>query len=208
MGVAPPRPTVGVLALQGAFSNHLSVLAELGVVGRAVRRPDDLEGIDALILPGGESTTMSMLLDSSELRAPLTDLLDRDLPVLGTCAGLILLSSRVDDGRDDQRGFGRLDLRTARNAYGRQNESFESRVELADGRSIPGIFIRAPRIVEVGPEVEVLGALDGVPVLIRQGSAIGCAFHPELTGDATVHRLLIDSIGRSLTTVSDASQED
>ncbi|MGA0788873.1 MAG: pyridoxal 5'-phosphate synthase glutaminase subunit PdxT [Ilumatobacteraceae bacterium] len=208
MGVALPQLTVGVLALQGAFSNHLSILATLGVEGRAVRLPVDLEGVDGLVLPGGESTTMSMLLDSSGLREPIAELLERGLPVLGTCAGLILLSRRVRDGRADQRGFGVLDVETTRNAYGRQNESFESTVDLRAQGSIPGIFIRAPRIVEVGPGVEVLGTLHGEPVLVRDGGAIGCAFHPELSGDTTVHRLLIDQIGRSLTTVADASQED
>ena len=208
MGAALPQLTVGVLALQGAFSNHLSILATLGVEGRAVRLPVDLDGVDGLVLPGGESTTMSMLLDSSGLREPIAELLERGLPVLGTCAGLILLSRRVRDGRADQRGFGVLDVETTRNAYGRQNESFESTVDLRAQGSIPGIFIRAPRIVEVGPGVEVLGTLHGEPVLVRDGVAIGCAFHPELSGDATVHRLLIDQIGRSLTTVADASQED
>lgn len=208
MGVALPQSTVGVLALQGAFSNHLSALSMLGVAGRAVRRPVDLEGLQGLILPGGESTTMSMLLDSSELREPIANLLDGGFPVLGTCAGLILLSQRVHDGRADQRGFGVLDITAARNAYGRQNESFEAAVELSGGRSIPGIFIRAPRVMEVGPEVEIIGTRDGEPVLVRERSAIGCAFHPELSGDPTVHRLLIDQIGRSLTTVADASQED
>ena len=208
MGAALPQLTVGVLALQGAFSNHLALLAKLGVEGRAIRLPVDLEGVDGLVLPGGESTTMSMLLDSSGLCESIAELLDRGLPVLGTCAGLILLARRVRDGRADQRGFGVLDIETTRNAYGRQNESFESTVELKEQGAIPGIFIRAPRIVEVGPGVEVLGTLHGDPVLVRHGGAIGCAFHPELTGDTTVHRLLIDQIGRSLTTVADASQED
>jgi 5'-phosphate synthase pdxT subunit len=208
MGAALPQSTVGVLALQGAFSNHLSALSTLGVAGRAVRRPVDLEGIQGLILPGGESTTMSMLLDSSGLREPIADLLHGGFPVLGTCAGLILLSKRIHDGRADQRGFDVLDIAAARNAYGRQNESFESAVELSGGGSIPGIFIRAPRVMGVGPNVEIIGTRHGEPVLVRERLAIGCAFHPELSGDPTVHRLLIDQIGRSLTAVADASQED
>ncbi len=205
---AGARPTVGVLALQGAFSNHLALLARLGVEGRAVRLPGDLVGLDALVLPGGESTTMSMLLDSSGLRSGIQSLLDRGVPVLGTCAGLILLATSVDGARPDQHGFDRLDCTAVRNAYGRQNESFETEVVLDGGVTTHGIFIRAPRITELGREVEVLGRVDGDPVLVRQGSVIGCAFHPELGDDALVHGLLIDQIDRNLTTVSDGRQED
>jgi len=184
------------------------MLGRLGAEARAVRRPNDLDGLDALVLPGGESTTMSMLLDSSGLRPGVQALIERGLPVLGTCAGLILLSARVEGARPDQSGFGGLDCTTVRNAYGRQNESFETEVDLGGGASIHGIFIRAPRIVETGPGVEVIGRVGDEPVLVKQGAIVGCAFHPELGDDPRVHALLIDEIGRSLTSVSDASQED
>ena len=183
--------TVGILALQGNVREHEAALERLGAPAVRVRRPQDLEGVTALVLPGGESTTMSMLLDSSGLRAPVTEWVQQGNPTLGTCAGLVLLAERVEDGRPDQVGFGGLDLTIRRNGYGRQRFSFESSVEAPSlGNPFVGVFIRAPKIVETG-DVEVLGTLEGEPVLVKRGSLIGCAFHPELTDDDRLHALLL-----------------
>src|ERR1700750_947032 len=157
---------VGVLALQGAFREHREVLDALGVEAVDVRTPEQLGALDALILPGGESTTMSKLLDTSSLRAPVADLLAEGLPVLATCAGMILLARDVVDGRDDQVSFGAIDVAVRRNAYGRQRDSFEAElvVDALAGGPFPGVFIRAPRIEAVGDSVEVLARHEGVPV--------------------------------------------
>src|ERR1044071_8317940 len=162
---------VGVLALQGAFREHREVLDALGVEAIEVRTPAELGALDALILPGGESTTMSQLLDSSGVRAPLTGLLADGLPVLGTCAGMILLAREVVDGRPDQESFGAIDIAVRRNAYGRQRDSFEADlvVDGLTGGPFPGVFIRAPRIESVGEHLEVLAAHEDVPVVARQG---------------------------------------
>src|SRR5438067_1880093 len=171
---------VGVLALQGAFREHREVLDALGVEAVDVRTPEQLGALDALILPGGESTTMSKLLDSSALRAPVADLLGDGLPVLGTCAGMILLARDVVDGRPDQASFGAIDVAVRRNAYGRQRDSFEAALEIDGlrGGAFPGVFIRAPRIESAGDAVEVLARYDGHPVLARQGRVWVAAFHP------------------------------
>ncbi len=185
---------VGVLALQGAFREHREVLDALGVDSVEVRVPDHLASVDALILPGGESTTMSRLLDTSGLRAPLGERLRDGLPVLGTCAGMILLAADVADGRPDQRSFATVDITVRRNAYGRQLASFEAPLTVADfapggraGGAFPGVFIRAPRIERIGDAVEVLAEHDGHPVLARQGAAVVASFHPELAGDLRLH---------------------
>jgi 5'-phosphate synthase pdxT subunit len=181
---------VGVLALQGAFREHREVLDALGVEAIEVRTPAELAALDALILPGGESTTMSQLLDSSGLRAPLAARLADGLPVLGTCAGMILLAREVVDGRPDQESFGVIDIGVRRNAYGRQRDSFEAPLEvsvLAIGGPFPGVFIRAPRIESVGEHVEVLATHDDVPVLAREGAVVVTSFHPELSGDLRLH---------------------
>ena len=195
---------VGVLALQGDVGEHRAALADLGVDTRPVRVPGDLAGLDGLVVPGGESTTMSMLLDSSGLRDPLAKEIDAGLPVLGTCAGLILLSASIVDGRPDQRCFGAIDLVVRRNGYGRQLDSFECDldVEGLSGGPLHAVFIRAPVVESVGPSVEVLATvargtslIDGaVPVLCRQGSVLVSAFHPELTDDRRVHRLFLSRI--------------
>jgi len=187
---------VGVLALQGAFREHREVLDALGAEAVEVRTPEQLGALDALILPGGESTTMSKLLDSSSLRAPVADLLDDGVPVLGTCAGMILLAREVVDGRPDQRSFGAVDVAVRRNAYGRQRDSFEAQLDVAGlaGGPFPGVFIRAPRIETAGPDVEVLACYDGHPVLARQGPVWVASFHPELSGDLRLHgRFLMES---------------
>lgn len=185
---------VGVLALQGAFREHREVLDALGVESVEVRVPEQVDALDALILPGGESTTMSHLLGTSGVRGALAERLRDGLPVLGTCAGMILLATDVADGRPDQQTFGVVDITVRRNAYGRQLASFEAPLAVAGfaegglaGGAFPGVFIRAPRIERVGATVEVLAEHDGHPVLARQGVAVVASFHPELAGDLRLH---------------------
>jgi 5'-phosphate synthase pdxT subunit len=180
---------VGVLSLQGAFREHREVLEALGVEAVEVRTPAQLGALDALILPGGESTTMSQLLDSSSVRAPLAERLAEGFPVLGTCAGMILLAREVVDGRPDQESFGAIDIAVRRNAYGRQRDSFEADLAIDGlaGGPFPGVFIRAPRIEAAGEAVEVLASHDDVPVLARQGRVVVTSFHPELSGDLRLH---------------------
>ncbi len=187
--------TIGVLALQGAFRAHLSKLTLLGVEATEVRGPSDLEGVTGLIMPGGESTTISKLLESSDLFDPIAERIDEGMAVFGTCAGLILLAENIEDGRPDQRSFGRLDVDVQRNGYGTQIESFET--ELATTVTLDpfhAVFIRAPRISRVGDDVEVLAESRGEPVLVRQGNALGAAFHPELSQDLRIHHLFIESV--------------
>ena len=180
---------VGVLALQGAFREHREVLDALDVETIEVRTPAQLAALDALILPGGETTTMSQLLDSSGVREPLAERLADGFPVLGTCAGMILLAREVVDGRPDQESFGAIDVAVRRNAYGRQRDSFEAPLDVAGvpGGPFPGVFIRAPRIESVGEQVEVLASHEAVPVLARQGAVVVTSFHPELSGDLRLH---------------------
>ena len=184
---------VGVLALQGAFARHSEVLTGLGAVPLEVRTPGDLDAVDAMVVPGGESTTMSMLLDSSGLRPSLAERLADGLPVLGTCAGMILLAVRVTDGRDDQRSFGAIDIDVRRNGYGRQVDSFEDQLSVMglDG-PFHGVFIRAPVVERVGADVEVLATVDGVPVLCREGAVLVSSFHPEMSGDGRIHERFLD----------------
>jgi len=184
---------VGVLALQGAFDRHVQVLEGLGASGIEVRTPGDLASVDALVMPGGESTTMSMLLDSSGLRRPISERLSGGLPVLGTCAGMILLAARVADGRSDQRSFGAIDLDVRRNGYGRQVDSFEAELKVA-GLAEPfhGVFIRAPVVERIGEDVEVLARVDGSPVLCRHGTVLVAAFHPEMSNDDRIHGCFLD----------------
>jgi len=182
---------IGVLDLQGDVREHLAALRDVGSDGRPVKRPADLEGLDGLILPGGESTTLSMLLESTGLFDAIAERLLTDFPVLGTCAGLVLVAREVLDGRPDQRTFGVLNAVVRRNGYGRQVRSFEGDVVFGSGedRPLPAVFIRAPFIESVGDRVEVLGTLNDVPVLVRQGTVLASVFHPELTPDRRVHRL-------------------
>jgi 5'-phosphate synthase pdxT subunit len=191
----PPR--VGVLALQGAFAAHARVLAELDAQPVEVRTPTQLERVDALVMPGGESTTMSLLLESSGLFDPIAERLADGLPVLGTCAGMILLATEVLDGRADQRSFGAIDLAVRRNAYGRQVDSFETDLDVPELGSEPfhAVFIRAPGVEEVGSEVEVLAEHDGRAVLARQGPITVAAFHPELSGDPRIHARFLEEVG-------------
>lgn len=191
-------PTVGVLALQGAFAAHQQRLADLAVATRQVRVPSDLVGCDALVVPGGESTTMSKLLVSSGLLDELDRSIADGLAVLGTCAGMILLASEVLDGRPDQRCLAAIDLTVRRNGYGRQIDSFETdlrlRTRATDEPPFHGVFIRAPRVERIGPTVEVLAEHEGVPVLVRSGRVTVASFHPELTPDPRVHADFIEHL--------------
>lgn len=193
MGRLSPR--VGVLALQGAFQAHAELLGELGVQVHEVRTPHDLVGLDAIVMPGGESTTMSKLLGTSGLTEPLGELLHSGLPVFATCAGLILMARTVLDGRPDQFSFGNLDVVVQRNGYGRQIDSFETDV-VVTGLDEPfhAVFIRAPALISWGPTVEVVAVHDDRPVLVRQGSTMAMSFHPELAGDHRLHAAFLQEV--------------
>jgi 5'-phosphate synthase pdxT subunit len=190
------RPRIGVLALQGAFRAHEQVLDRLGAETAQVRTPADLATVDALVMPGGESTTMSRLLDTADLFEPLADRLADGMPVFGTCAGMILLATDVLDGRADQRSFGAIDLSVRRNGYGRQVDSFEDDIAV-DGLADPfhAVFIRAPKVETISDAVSVLARRDDVPVLVRQGNVLGASFHPELTDDDRLHSLFLELTG-------------
>jgi 5'-phosphate synthase pdxT subunit len=189
------RPIVGVLALQGAFKSHQQRLMALGVDAPLVKTPQQLSGIDALVLPGGESTTMSMLLDTSGLRDPIGERLADGMGVFGTCAGMILCATEVLDGRPDQRGFSLIDMTVRRNGYGRQLDSFETDLSV-DGLvdDFHAVFIRAPYVERVGPDVEVLAVHDDIPVLARSGRCTVASFHPELTDDTRLHEAFITTL--------------
>ncbi|HVL03564.1 MAG TPA: pyridoxal 5'-phosphate synthase glutaminase subunit PdxT [Acidimicrobiales bacterium] len=189
-------PTVGVLALQGSTRLHAGALAELGASPVAVRTPADLAGVDGLVIPGGESTTLSLLLDSSGLRPAVEERLAGDFPVLGTCAGMILCASEVLGGRDDQRSLGAIDVTVRRNAFGRQRESFEADLDVdgLPGGTFPAVFIRAPVVTRVGAGVEVLARLEEGPVLCRAGRVVVSAFHPELGADFRVHQSFLEGM--------------
>lgn len=183
---------VGVLALQGAFARHVAVCRALGHEAREVRTPTELATVDRLIIPGGESTTMSMMLERNELFEPLAGRIADGMPVFGTCAGMILLATDIADGRADQRSFAAIDIGVRRNGYGRQNQSFSDEIEVpaiddpADG--FHAVFIRAPRVERSGDGVEILASYDGDPVLCRQNSVLVSSFHPELSSDDRLHR--------------------
>jgi 5'-phosphate synthase pdxT subunit len=188
-----PSLRIGVLALQGAVRPHVEAIRAVGAEPVEVRLPRDLVDLDALILPGGESTTMRKLIDAYGLREPIAALARAGAPVLGTCAGMILLADRIADG--DAPVFSLLDIEVRRNGYGRQLDSFEADLAVPSlgGEPLHGIFIRAPRLTDVGPDVEVLARdPDGNPVAVRQGRVIATAFHPELTDDRRIHALLRD----------------
>jgi len=188
---------IGVVALQGGFRAHVEAFAALGADVFEVRRPKELTAADALVLPGGESTTVGRLLGTSGLLEPLADRLAAGTPVLGTCAGLILLASDVLDGRPDQPVLGGIDLTVRRNAHGRQRDSFESPLDITGlaGGPFPGVFIRAPAIERVGEGVEVVASLGtGEPVGARHGPVTVYAFHPELSGDLRLHQRFLSSL--------------
>ncbi len=186
---------IGVLALQGAFARHVDAIRACGVDAVEVRTAPQLDAVDALVIPGGESTTMSKLLVSQGLHGPLAKRLEAGMPVFGTCAGMILLADQILDGRPDQVPFGRIDLAVRRNGYGRQIASFETDLDVVGlDESFRAIFIRAPKVEQVGDGVEVLAQVDGVPVLCRSGSVLVASFHPELTDDTRLHRLFIETV--------------
>ncbi|MEQ8839648.1 MAG: pyridoxal 5'-phosphate synthase glutaminase subunit PdxT [Acidimicrobiales bacterium] len=178
-----------MLALQGAFAAHAAILRSLGANTVEVRTGEQLSAVDALVVPGGESTTMSMLLERSGMLEPLAARVSDGLPTFGTCAGMILMAAEISDGRPDQHALGAVDIAVARNGYGRQIDSFESDLDVT-GLDAPfhAVFIRAPRVQRAGTDVEVLAAVDGDPVLCRQGNVLVSAFHPELSGDDRIHR--------------------
>jgi len=178
---------IGVLALQGDFEAHAGMLTRLGAEARIVRTAADLGGLDGLVLPGGESTTMTLGIEREELAEPLRELMGDGTPTLATCAGMIVL---------DRDHLGVLDLDTRRNAFGRQVQSFETDLEIQDfeGGPFRGVFIRAPWVEDHGVNVEVLAEVDGHPVAVRQGTVTAVAFHPELTGDARLHRWLVEAV--------------
>ena len=189
---------VGVLALQGDVREHASALVELGAQPVEVRSPDDLAGVESLVLPGGESTTMSLLLDSSGLYRPVAERLADGMPAFGTCAGMILLAADVLDGRADQRPFSSIDISVRRNAFGRQVDSFETDLAVSGlgDEPVHAVFIRAPVVERAGPDVEVLATVRGQdgtdrPVVCRQGPVLVSSFHPELSGDLRMHELFL-----------------
>ena len=195
------RVLVGVLALQGAFDAHARRLAELAVESRLIKDISDLDGLDGIILPGGESTTMSNLLVASGLGVVLTSRLHDGLPVFGTCAGMIMMAHTIHDGRPDQISFDAMDIKVRRNGYGRQNDSFEQDISITSLDSpFHALFIRAPVIESMGSNVEVLASVGEHPVLVRQAHALASSFHPELVSDLRVHEIFLSMIHDSLTT--------
>jgi 5'-phosphate synthase pdxT subunit len=191
-------PHIGVLALQGDVAEHLRAITAAGARGSSVRRPEELGGVDGLIIPGGESTTMWKLAAAFDLMDPLRKLVGSGLPVFGSCAGMIMLAGTVLDRIAGQETLGGIDITVRRNAFGRQVDSFESDVEL---RGVPGppfraVFIRAPWVEHTGPDVEILGTEPhtGRIVAVRQGPALATAFHPELTRDGRIHQLFVDMV--------------
>jgi pyridoxal 5'-phosphate synthase pdxT subunit len=179
---------VGVLALQGDFQAHARMLRELGADVREVRTPADLEGLDGLVIPGGESTTMTLGIEREGLAEPLKDFVRSGAPTLGTCAGLIML---------DRDHLGLLDVSARRNAFGRQVQSFESDVPVKGTGAMRAVFIRAPWVEEVGDDVEVLAEVDGHPVAVRQGNVLVISFHPEIAGESRLHELFLASVRAS-----------
>jgi len=189
-----PRTRIGVLALQGDFEAHLKMLAELGIEGQAVRLPAQLEDLDGIIIPGGESTTIGKLMVMYGLDEPLRQAIRDGIPVWGTCAGLILLSKVTDNAKVGQPLLASMDIRTRRNAFGSQRESFETDLSVPVLGEAPfhAVFIRGPLIEEVGPGVEVLATLDdGSIVAVREGTLLGTAFHPEVSGDPRFHHYFL-----------------
>ena len=188
---------VGVLALQGAFREHLLMLSSLGVDSRKVTRSEHLSGLDAIILPGGESTAMVRIAAGTDLFCRLRESIAAGLPVFGTCAGLILLADRLsDDSLGGYERLGGLDITVARNAYGRQRESFTAALSIEGfARTFDGTFIRAPQILDISPTTEVLARCEGRPVLVRQGNVWAGSFHPELGGDLRLHAAFLQHVG-------------
>lgn len=186
---------IGVLALQGDFREHIASSLEAGHSAAPIRRKSELEDIDALILPGGESTTIALLAKSYDLLQPIREKISQGLPVYGSCAGMILLADRILDGAPGQETFGGINMTVRRNAFGRQVESFEGEIDF-NREKINGVFIRAPWVEEVSSDVEVLSMATGHPVAVRQGKLFATSFHPELTGDLRIHQYFFEEICR------------
>jgi pyridoxal 5'-phosphate synthase pdxT subunit len=193
-------PTIGVLALQGDVREHRRALESCGASTEAVRRPEELERVDALVIPGGESTTMWRLARSFELLEPMRKRIEQGMPAYGSCAGMIMLADRIADGAEGQETIGGIDMLVRRNAFGRQIDSFEGDVHVA-GLDTPfhAVFIRAPWVESIGEHAEILGRAEsgdaaGRIVAVRQGHLLATSFHPELTGDARIHRLFLDMV--------------
>jgi 5'-phosphate synthase pdxT subunit len=198
--------TIGVLALQGDVREHLRALTECGVRARPVRRPEELEAVDALVIPGGESTTISKLAIEFGLADPVRKRIAGGMPAYGSCAGMIMLAAEVLDGRPDQESFAGIEMAVRRNAFGRQVDSFEAPVRLdgVDGPAFHAVFIRAPWVERVAEDVRVIGTIEEGPaagriVAVRQGNLLATAFHPELTGDLRVHRLFVELVREAQT---------
>jgi 5'-phosphate synthase pdxT subunit len=197
----PKDPVIGVLAVQGDVREHLAALAECDVVARPVRRPTEVVEVDALVVPGGESTTIDKLTRAFDLRGPIVERLAAGMPAYGSCAGMILLADRVVDAVEGQQTFGGIDITVRRNAFGRQVESCEEDLDVrgVEGPPVRAVFIRAPWVEQVGDGVEVLatvaeGPAAGRIVAVRQGNLLATSFHPEITGDNRVHRLFVDMV--------------
>lgn len=188
------KPLVGVLAYQGDFERHIHMLHGIGASTREVRTPEQLSGVDAAIIPGGESTTIGMLMERYGVAKELQSMAAAGMPVFGTCAGLILLASEILNSRQPRLSL--LPITVERNAYGRQLESFEAELSARGFSEQPlqGVFIRAPRVCSVAPEVDVLASFEGYPILLRYGRILGASFHPELTTDTRVHRYFLEMI--------------
>ena len=182
--------------MQGAFAEHITALTRTGARTRQVRTREDLDGLDGIVLPGGESTTMTMLLERTGLLGPLREAISGGLATLATCAGMIVLARGVVDGMSDQPGLGLLDIGVRRNGYGRQVDSFEAALDVKElgGKPFPGVFIRAPLVESTG-SVEVIARHDGHPVAVRQGRIVALCFHPELTDDLRLHREFVRLAG-------------
>ncbi len=198
-------PVIGVLALQGDYREHLAMLAAVDTPGTPVRTAEEIEGVDGLIIPGGESTTMSLLADRFTLWPVLHAARDRGMPMFGTCAGLIMLADALIDARPDQRTIGGLAVTVRRNAFGRQVDSFETTVDLPglEIADYPAVFIRAPLVETTSPEVQIHGklrdgALAGTIVSVQQGSLLATAFHPELTSDIRIHEYFVQMVRQSI----------
>ena len=192
-------PIIGVLALQGDVREHLIALAGLGATARPIRRPSELDGIDGIVVPGGESTTICRLLDVFELREPLVERLVGGLPAFGSCAGMIVLATGILDGRADQRPLGAIDIVVRRNAFGRQVDSFETDLDIdgLTGGPLRAVFIRAPWVERAGADVTVLARVGEHPVAVRQGNVLATSFHPEVSGDDRLHALFLGLVAQS-----------
>ncbi|MGW7520621.1 pyridoxal 5'-phosphate synthase glutaminase subunit PdxT [Streptomyces sp. NPDC054796] len=189
-------PIVGVLALQGDVREHLAALDGAGARAVSVRRPEELDAVEGLVVPGGESTTISKLAAAFGLLEPLRERVRAGMPAYGSCAGMILLADKILDPRSGQETVGGIDMIVRRNAFGRQNESFEAAVDMAGvaGGPVEGVFIRAPWVESTGAVTEVLATYEGHAVAVRQGNLLATSFHPELTGDHRVHGLFVDMV--------------